>query len=164
MSKVELGDIVKDLVTGFEGVCVAKTMWMFGCARVGVQSNTLKEGAPTDMQMFDDNQMTVLKKGAIARENIQGHTVGLGDKVRDRLTGYTGICIAQSEQLFAANRIGVQSETLKDGIPAEAQWFDEPQVQVIKEKAVKIDEEKQEQTRKTGGPRPDPVRPTNPTR
>lgn len=34
MSKVELGDIAKDEVSGFQGVVVAVTNWLNGCNRI----------------------------------------------------------------------------------------------------------------------------------
>jgi hypothetical protein len=56
----------------------------------------------------------------------------LGDRVKDRVTGFTGIVIARSEYLHGCRRVGVQSEKLEDGKPKDPQWFDEPQVEVIK--------------------------------
>lgn len=31
--QVNLGDRVKDQVTGFEGIAIARTEWLFGCPR-----------------------------------------------------------------------------------------------------------------------------------
>ena len=39
--KFNLGDEVKDKVSGFKGVIVAQTMWLNGCARILVQSQDL---------------------------------------------------------------------------------------------------------------------------
>ena len=44
---VQLGDLCKDTVTGFEGVCVARTEWLNGCWRMTLQSAKLdKDGKP----------------------------------------------------------------------------------------------------------------------
>lgn len=46
----------------------------------------------------------------------------LGEKVRDKITGFEGIATARTEYLFECVRVCV--ETLQDGKPTEA-WFDE---------------------------------------
>ena len=51
--------------------------------------------------------------------------IALGDKVKDRITGYTGIVVARTDWLYGCTRFSVQSSELKDGKPIEAEWFDE---------------------------------------
>ena len=80
---------------------------------------------------------------------VKGSTV-LGDKVKDIVSGFTGIVAARTEYLNGCIRVGVQCEKLVDGKPLSWEHFDEPQVKVMVKKKVKIG--KQE----TGGPRPDP--------
>ena len=59
---VQLGDKAKDSVTGFEGVCVARTEWLNGCVRCTLQSEKLdKDGRPTEGVTFDEPQLTVTK-------------------------------------------------------------------------------------------------------
>lgn len=64
--KVELGDKAKDLVTGFEGICIARTQWLNGCVRVTLQSTELdKDKKPVDGVTFDEPQLKVTKAGAV---------------------------------------------------------------------------------------------------
>jgi len=42
--EVELGAIVRDRITGYEGVAIGKTHWLTGCATVGIQAAAEKEG------------------------------------------------------------------------------------------------------------------------
>jgi hypothetical protein len=62
--KVELGDRVKDSISGCQGIAIARTTYLTGCDRIGVQGEALKDGAPIDWQWFDVNQLKVVKKGA----------------------------------------------------------------------------------------------------
>jgi hypothetical protein len=71
--------------------------------------------------------------------------LNLGDKVKDVITGYTGIIVYRSQWLHNCNTYGVKSQDLKDGKPMDLQHFDEPQLEIIKEKVVK-------EKRDTGGP------------
>ena len=76
--------------------------------------------------------------------------VNLGDKVKDSVTGFTGIAVGKTLWLHGCNRITIQPEGLqKDGKMYETASFDEPQLVVIK-KAVK-----KEGDHVTGGPRPE---------
>lgn len=64
-------------------------------------------------------------------------SVGLGDQVKDRITGFSGVVIARTEWLNSCNRITVQPKELKDGKPVEAQVFDEYDLKVVKAAAFK---------------------------
>ena len=58
--------------------------------------------------------------------------VNLGAKVRDRISGFKGVAVARTERLYDCVRIGVLSQKLKDGQVTEPQWFDEAQVEVVR--------------------------------
>jgi hypothetical protein len=47
--------------------------------------------------------------------------VKLGDKVKDRVTGLTGIVIARTDWLNGCIRMTVQPQELKDGKPVDRQ-------------------------------------------
>ncbi len=65
-SELELGDVVKDKVTGFKGIVVGITNWLYGCARAIVQPEGLtKEGKVYDNQSFDVPQLEIVKKAKI---------------------------------------------------------------------------------------------------
>lgn len=60
----------------------------------------------------------------------------LGARVRDRLTGFTGIVIARTEWLYGCVRVGIAPEEVEDGKqPADDWWCDEGQVEVLEERA-----------------------------
>jgi hypothetical protein len=85
--------------------------------------------------------------------------VQLGDRVKDRVTGFQGIVVARSEYLHGCRRVGVQSEKLEEGKPTEAQWFDEPQVDVVKPAVHAGFEAKPAAAApRRGGPQPTPPR------
>lgn len=60
---VQLGDRVKDPISGFSGIAHAITTWLNGCIRVAVQPETLdKEGKVREDRYFDQGQLVVVKK------------------------------------------------------------------------------------------------------
>lgn len=84
--------------------------------------------------------------------------IKLGDKVKDSITGFSGIVVARTEWLNGCARITVQPEkTDKDGKVPETHTFDEPQLTVSKEAKY------QRGSTNTGGPRPEPEIKKSPT-
>lgn len=77
----------------------------------------------------------------------------LGKKVKDRVSGFTGIAVSETKYLQGCNRIVVQPTVKKDGTLPEAKNFDEPDLIVI-DKGVGSQE-----NAKPGGPRPIAVKP-----
>lgn len=101
----------------------------------------------------------------------------LGDKVKDRITGMTGIVISRSEHLFGCERYWIEPQELKDGKPVDGRWFDQDSLElveagVIKRTRVRVVDEAHEHendellrrlTRKTGGPNDQPASVTGPS-
>jgi hypothetical protein len=97
----------------------------------------------------------------------------LGDKVRDRITGMTGIVISRSEHLFGCERYWVEPQELKDSKPVDGRWFDQDSLElveagVIQRTRVRVVDELHEQSapialRKTGGPNDQPASVTGPS-
>lgn len=62
---VRLGDKVKDTISKFTGIVVARTEWLTGCVRIGIEPLTLdKDGAPKPEYWFDEDRLAVLKTAA----------------------------------------------------------------------------------------------------
>jgi hypothetical protein len=60
---VELGDLVKDRISGFQGVAVCFTVWINGCVRWTLQPESkTKECAPGANETFDVQQLEVVRK------------------------------------------------------------------------------------------------------
>ena len=54
---IKLGDVVRDSVSGFEGLAVARTEWLYGCVRYGVEARALREGKLIEAQWFDEARL-----------------------------------------------------------------------------------------------------------
>lgn len=67
MSKINLGDEAKDRVSGFQGVCVAITQWISGCARLTLQPPTGKDGKIPEAQTFDEPMLQLVKAAKVAQ-------------------------------------------------------------------------------------------------
>lgn len=65
MTQINLGDEVKDKVTGFRGVVIAITSWLYGCRRVTVQPPMGKDGKVPEGMVFDEPSVNIVKSGKI---------------------------------------------------------------------------------------------------
>jgi hypothetical protein len=54
---LKLGDKVKDRITGFTGIVVARTDWLYGCVRFVVQPQTMHDGKPVEPLSFDEDSL-----------------------------------------------------------------------------------------------------------
>jgi len=59
---MKLGDRVKDTLTGFEGILVGKTEWLYGCIRVSIEPTELKDGKRIEPDWFDEQRVVRVKK------------------------------------------------------------------------------------------------------
>lgn len=70
LRRIELGDEVRDTITGFKGIAMARSMWLTGCDRITIQPKGLtKEGKTYEMQTFDEGQVEIIKKKVQPRIN-----------------------------------------------------------------------------------------------
>ena len=56
---IQLGAKVQDQITGYEGIAVCRTEYLYGCVRVGVEAQTLQGGKPAETQYFDEQRLDV---------------------------------------------------------------------------------------------------------
>lgn len=59
--EIQLGDLVRDSITGFHGIVIARTEWLNGCWRIVVQPQELRDGKPIDALTFDVEQLELLE-------------------------------------------------------------------------------------------------------
>lgn len=85
----------------------------------------------------------------------------LGDRVKDKISGMTGIVVGITDWIYGCRRVIVQPEALDAGKPVEAFNLDEPQVTVVKRGVLDPTGGK---PKPTFGPRPNATRRANPTR
>ena len=72
MFKFELGQKVKDTITGFEGVVIAQIKWLNGCVRYHVQSKKrTAEGKPID-DTIDEQQLVSTEKPPKVKKSDKG--------------------------------------------------------------------------------------------
>ena len=58
---ITLGSKVKDRFTGFQGIATGRAEFVFGCSRIQVEPEELKDGKPIEPQWFDEQRIEVVQ-------------------------------------------------------------------------------------------------------
>ncbi len=61
VSKIILGERYSDPITGFVGIAVAATVYLYGCRRIGLQGPMAADGKIPEWQFFDELQLVEAK-------------------------------------------------------------------------------------------------------
>lgn len=69
---IKLGLKVKDKVTGFEGVAVARIEYLNGCVQYGVKPKVGKDGKIADIEYIDENQLKIISGGIVIKKKDTG--------------------------------------------------------------------------------------------
>lgn len=66
MNRVNVGDKVKDAISGLVGIATGRFEYLYGCVRVAVAPQSVdKDGKVVDGTVFDEDQLEVVKAGAV---------------------------------------------------------------------------------------------------
>lgn len=131
---VTLGSVCKDMVTGLEGVAVARTEWLHGCTRISLeQMKPGKDGEVQESQSFDEQRVEVLEKDRFPSTPPEPCAIALGSKVKDTVTGFSGMAVCKTVWLHGTQSIGIEPTTLHEGKPIQAHDFNVKRVVLIEE-------------------------------
>lgn len=69
---VNLGDKVKDRITGQVGIAISRTEHINGCVRIGIQSPVGKDGKVPNPEYADIEQLEVMRLGSTGTKKTTG--------------------------------------------------------------------------------------------
>tara|TARA_R110002049_G_scaffold199037_2_gene369118 strand:+ start:113 stop:364 length:252 start_codon:yes stop_codon:yes gene_type:complete len=75
MAKFNLGNEVKDKITGFQGIATGHAEYLTGCDQYVVQPKCEKNGTYPDANWFDEGRLEWVSKG-IAKEEVKAEKNG----------------------------------------------------------------------------------------
>ncbi len=62
---IKLGSKVRDTITGFQGIAIARTQWMYGCERITIKPDKVdKDGKTIEAETFDEPQVVLVRAEA----------------------------------------------------------------------------------------------------
>jgi len=70
--EIELGNKVRDKVTGFEGIAIAKIEYINGCIQFCVKPKVKEDGKMPDGEYIDVDDLEIVYKGIIIEVDSTG--------------------------------------------------------------------------------------------
>ena len=145
-SKLDLlGKSCRDIVTGYEGICVGTIEWMFGCDQYRLKARTA-DNVKAEPAHFYKAQLEVTGSGIIENVEIPEYNEPkfFGKECRDKVTGRAGICIGRMISLFNCDQYILEYESKGLLNDIQLMWLDEGRLEVLPEqkKEVKPEEVK----------------------
>ena len=151
-----LGKTVRDLVTGFQGVAVAVTDYLYSCSRVTIEPGRAdKDGGLMERETFDCLGLEVIE-GPVIQRQVEYPTIPMYSMVRDEISGIEGRVVALGTDLYNKPSVGIQPVGLKeDGSIVTGQFVYEARVTVLREDEVPVAEwTKESEMLRSPEPRP----------
>ena len=65
-----VGDQARDPLTGFEGVIVARAVYLFGCVQLCLSPKVGEDGAYREAHWFDEPRLDLVEVGTILPEDV----------------------------------------------------------------------------------------------
>jgi len=80
MAVIKLGMQVKDKVSGLTGIATSITEFLYGCKRIGVTPQEVKDGKPMEEAIIDEPQLEILGNGILEEEKPKTTKRNYGDR------------------------------------------------------------------------------------
>lgn len=132
---IKLGSTVRDAITGFTGIATQRCDHLNGNVQYAIQPPGKDDGSYPDAMFLDYHTLDVIDEGVSERGTPVAETeIVLGQKVRDKATGFTGIATMKNSYLNGCVHFGVQPEIRKESLLNEvpnASWIDHSRLEVV---------------------------------
>jgi hypothetical protein len=152
--KIELGDQVKCIHSGFMGVAIERTIFINECVQYAIMPKVDSEGKMPEGVGIDEQSLKVIRKNKNNYINRKFINIELGDKVQCKHTGFIGIVVAKTEVLNGSINYNVLPKIGKDKKMPEEICIDQINLRILikKKKPVKKKEKEPFFSKRTGGP------------
>lgn len=139
MKNINIGDTVRCIVTKIEGIVIFRHDYLYGISRIAIQPSGSFEGKAHEAIHMDIPQAELVSKETVDREGMEANEViKLGDRGKDKISGFEGICTSRAEWLYACTKVYLTPQKLqqKKYKPEAGEWFDEPQIDLVREEVI----------------------------
>jgi hypothetical protein len=77
----ELGDKLKDIVSGLEGICIGRIEYLNGCTQYAIKPKKTKDERVLDAEWVDSQQVIKLKGGIKIKPSFTGGSSKLAPRL-----------------------------------------------------------------------------------
>lgn len=132
MKEINLGDLVKDKITGFTGIVTGINTYYASTRRIVVSSRDLENGKPIGEVPFDEVTLEILEEGFISFSKEIENKFHFLDEVKSKLCPtFKGKVVAMAFFITGCVKVAIQSPELKDGSPINWEWLSEEELELV---------------------------------
>lgn len=132
---IKLGSTVRDAITGFTGIATQRCDHLNGNVQYALQPKGNEDGAYPEAIFLDYHTLDVVDEGVSDRASPLAETdIVLGQEVRDRASGFTGIATMKNSYLNGCVHFGVLPEVREQALLNEnpvPSWIDHNRLEVV---------------------------------
>ena len=147
LEDIQLGDKARDRLSGYTGILCSVTVELSGWTRFGIQPYDDTGKTFIDAYNVDWQSLEVIEKQVVPVIEPQELSVGNGDTVTDKVSGYHGVIVTKAVHSNGCTRFKVRSKDNlgQDGMPIDV-WFEPSQLEIFETSTIEVEETS------TGGP------------
>lgn len=132
-NRISLGNVVKDLASGFTGMAISRNELFNGNVQFGIQPE-LVAGAPStlpDALCIDHQLLDVVYDGMANRATVPNPALfNIGDEVEDEVTGHRGIATSKTIFLNGCTYFLVVSKREKK-VESQEMFLDQSRLKLV---------------------------------
>ena len=137
MFQYDLGDELKEEITGMKGIVMAKTLHLNGCRHYAIQPALVK-GAMQGWIDHDESRFALVKRQKVSfKIHDEECKIELGDEVKDFPTGLLGIVVGICYYYDGTIYFQVQPSKVIDGKMPEGVTLSAARLTLVKAKKIK---------------------------
>ena len=144
MKELELlGKNCRDIVSGFEGICIGVVEWMYGCRQFVIQPKAENGMKKNYSNFLFEKQLEILDDGVSAKMPAPEYReqIYFGKECRDKVTGVVGMCIGRAIWLFNCDQYVLEIQPEDHGKDSRLVWLDDGRLEVTEEQEKAIEPE-----------------------
>ena len=144
MNELELlGKRCRDIVSGFEGICIGVVEWMYGCSQFVIQPKAENGMKKNYSNFFFEKQLEILDDGVSEKIAVPGYReqIYFGKECRDKVTGVVGMCIGRAIWLFNCDQYVLEIQPEDHAKDSRLLWLDDGRVEPTEKQEKTIDPE-----------------------
>ncbi len=147
-----LGKTCRDIVSGFEGICVGVVEWMYGCRQFIIKPKVDSEGKRGAANYLFEKQLEIVDDGITGKVEVPHYTapVYFGKECRDKVTGVIGMCIGRNVWLFNTDQYVLEIQPEDHAKESRLVWLDDGRMEVTATQKKSIEPEKVTSSRPGG--------------
>ena len=149
---IEFGKTYRDMVSGFEGICIGMVEWLYGCKQYILSPKAESASKRETSSTFYEKQLEFVDDGISARVEVPEIKLQrfFGKECVDKVTQIKGICIGRYIWLFNCDQYVLEFTTKEDPPQTKVLILDEGRVDVVPNPTREVDPEDVESPRPGG--------------